>query len=37
MLFVVSLALVLWVKKLPEPALILGAGVVGILLHGVAA
>jgi chromate transporter len=36
MIFVVALALVLWVKKVPEPALILGAGVVGILLHGVA-
>lgn len=37
MIFAVSLALVLWIRKLPEPALILGAGVVGILLRGVAA
>ena len=35
-IFVVALALVVLVKKLPEPAVILGAGIVGILLHGVA-
>ena len=32
-MFAVALAIILWAKKVAEPALILAAGVVGILLH----
>lgn len=35
-IFVVALALILWVKKIPEPVVILAAGVVGIVIHGLA-
>jgi chromate transporter len=33
-MFVAALAVVLWVRKVPEPILLLAAGVAGILLHG---
>ena len=34
-IFLVAMALILWAKKIPEPILILAAGVVGIIIHGV--
>jgi chromate transporter len=36
-IFAVALGLVLWAKRVAEPFLILGAGIVGIALRGVAA
>jgi chromate transporter len=33
-MFVAALAVVLWVRKVPEPVLLLAAGLAGILLHG---
>lgn len=35
-IFVVALALILWVKKIPEPVVILAAGVAGIIIRGMA-
>jgi chromate transport protein ChrA len=32
-MFAAALGVVLWVRKVPEPVLLLAAGVVGILLH----
>jgi len=34
-MFLAALAVVLWVKKIPEPVLLLAAGVAGIMLHRV--
>jgi len=33
-MFLAALAVVLWVRKVPEPVLLLAAGLVGILIHG---
>ena len=33
LMFVAALAVVLWVRKVPEPVLLLAAGLAGILLH----
>jgi chromate transporter len=33
-MFVAALAVVLWVRKVPEPVLLLAAGLAGVLLHG---
>jgi chromate transporter len=33
LMFAAALAIVLWMRKVPEPVLLLGAGVVGILIH----
>jgi chromate transporter len=35
-MFAAALGVVLWVRKVPEPALLLAAGLAGILLHGAA-
>jgi chromate transporter len=35
-MFLAALAVVLWVRKVPEPVLLLAAGIAGILLHGAA-
>jgi chromate transport protein ChrA len=32
-MFAAALAVVLWVRKVPEPVLLLAAGMAGILLH----
>lgn len=36
-IFAVALGLVLWVRRIPEPVLILAAGIVGVVVHGLAA
>ena len=36
LMFAAALAVVLWVRKVPEPVLLLASGLVGILLHGAA-
>ena len=33
-MFAAALAVVLWLRKVPEPVLLLAAGLAGILLHG---
>jgi chromate transporter len=36
LMFAAVLFVVLWVRRVPEPVILLGAGLAGILLHGVA-
>ena len=36
LMFAAALAVVLWVRKVPEPVLLLAAGLAGVLLHGAA-
>jgi chromate transporter len=33
LMFVAALGVVLWMRRVPEPVLLLAAGVVGVLLH----
>jgi chromate transporter len=33
-MFLAALAVVLWVRRVPEPVLLLAAGLAGILVHG---